>query len=340
MRVHLSGYFCARTVCGSLLFSVLWLGLTSTVAGQVQVERFKAPLSSTAALSRSDEAVINLDTQVVSLSVTVTDKQGRHLPNLSPQAFTIFENDVAQELSFFSQTDAPASIAVVFDLSGSMRLEKLKRAQLALERFLLNCHAEDEYSLIGFNDRAWVALDRTRDSRQLLRQFATIEPQGHTALYDAVALGLEHLESSQHPRRVLLLISEGEDNRSRRSFRQLKRLSQESAALVYAVGITDYALRNSNARYLLQDLAEQSGGKAFFPRSAEAMSEAFEEIALELRQQYSLGYTPSDFVADGKWRKLKVKVTPPAGTPDIVVRARTGYYANPSRVREIVKAEN
>lgn len=316
----------------SVLLFLVWAGVSSTVQAQVEGNQFKPSRGA------SNDAVINLTTQVVSLSVTVTDKQGRHLSNLDQQAFTVYEDQVAQEVSFFNNVDTPASIAIVFDLSGSMHDEKLQRARVALERFLQNCHPEDDYSLIGFNEEAWVAAEQTRDGQQLLRQFNSIIPKGHTALYDAVALGLTQLERAPQPRRVLLLISDGEDNRSRLSFRQIKRMSQESGALIYSIGITEFVGRVQNGRYLLEELADQSGGKAFFPHSAEAMSEAFDSIAVELRQQYSLGYTPTHFVADGKWRKLKVKVVPPSSNSGIVVRARAGYYANTKR--EPLKAEN
>lgn len=339
MKVHQTLSRLAQGLRTSLLLCLFWLGVSAALQAQVAVQRLNPNRNVVAA----NDDVINLNTQVVSLSVTVTDKQGRHLPNLGQRAFTVYEDQVAQEVSYFNQVDTPASIAIVFDLSGSMREDKITRARTALDRFLQNCHPEDEYSLIGFNNHAWVAVDRTRDSQQVLRQFNNVEPAGNTALYDAVALGLAQLERGQHPRRVLLLISDGQDNRSRASFRQIKRLAQESAALVYTVGITDFALRNQHGENVLQDLAGLSGGKAFFPKNAQAMSEAFEAIALELRQQYSLGYTPTNFVADGKWRKLKVVVSAPEPNNGIVIRARVGYYAHPPKrlgKSETVKAEN
>ena len=330
MRVH---PLARRTAYGLLVVGLLCLCLAATVQAQVGAKELKPT-------GPADEAVISLDTNVVSLTVTVTDKQGRYLSNIDRHAFTVFEDQVAQEISYFGNTDGPVSVAIVFDLSGSMRKEKITRARLALERFLLNCHPADEFSLIGFNDRAWLALDKTRDSAQLLREFNAIEPRGDTALYDAVALGLAQLERATQPRRVLLVVSDGEDNRSRASFGQIKRMAQESAALVYAIGITHLFQRRSAGGYILSELAEQTGGKAFFPGDSEAMSEAFEKIALELRQQYSIGYTPSNFVADGKWRRVKVKVNPPADAPKIIVRSRPGYYAKPGSRGDGVKAEN
>lgn len=330
MRVH---PLARRTACGLLSVGLLCLCLAATVQAQVTAKGFNSSGS-------ADESIISFDTNVVSLTVTVTDKQGRYLSNLDRGAFTVFEDQVAQEIGFFSNTAGPAAVAIVFDLSGSMREEKIARARLALERFLSNCHPADEFSLIGFNDRAWLALDKTRDSAQLLRAFNAIEPRGDTALYDAVALGLAQLERATQARRVLLVVSDGEDNRSRASFGQIKRMAQESAALVYAIGITNLFQRRSAGGFILSELAEQTGGKAFFPSDADAMSEAFEKIALELRQQYSIGYTPSNFVADGRWRRVKVKVSPPADAPKIIVRSRPGYYAKPVARTDGVKAEN
>lgn len=275
----------------------------------------------------TDEAVINFDTHVVSVLVSVTDKQGRTVGGLEQSAFAVFEDQVAQEINYFKQADAPASVTVLFDLSASMGEEKIQRARTALARFLQNCHPEDEFSLIGFNNEAWIALDRTYDAEQVLKQFDQVEPSGRTALYDAVALASRHLEQGRHARRVMLIITDGEDTRSRISFRNLKRLVQESAATVYAVGIGDFEIKDNEAHNTLEELTTPTGGKAFFPGNAEQMSEVFEKIALELRQQYSLGFTPTNFVADGKWRKLKVKVTPPAQTKGLIVRARLGYFA-------------
>ncbi len=328
MRVHPMARQIAHGLPGVVL---LCLCLASTAQAQAEAKEFKTagPLN---------DSVISLDTNVVSLTVTVTDKQGRHLTNLDQHAFTVFENHIAQEISFFSNADAPASVAIVFDLSGSMREKKIIRAKQALARFLANCHPADEFSLIGFNDHAWLALDKTRDGEQLLRQFSAVTPQGNTALFDAVALGLTQLEHAAQPRRVLLIISDGEDNRSRASLNHVKRMAQESAAVIYAVGITDFFQRRSAGGLVLSELAEQTGGKTYFPGDAEEMSEAFEKIALELRQQYSIGYTPWNFIADGKWRRVKVKVSLPADTPKIVVCSRPGYYAKPAV--DVVKAEN
>jgi Ca-activated chloride channel homolog len=333
MRVHQILRQILRQIMRQLTTTWLWsLAAVASLAvsawAQVDVQK----LNDQGAASAGDSA-LRFDTRVVSLTVTVTDKQGRHLPNLDQRAFTVFEDDVAQEISYFNHVDAPASVAIVFDLSGSMQDKRIANAKLALERFVANCHPDDDFSLIGFNDEAWLALDRTRDSQQLIRQFNDVKPIGGTALFDAVAVGLQHLERARHKRRVLIIISDGEDNGSRTTLAKVKRQAQESAALIYGVGVSTFLQRHlyGSGSWLLNELAAQSGGKAYFPGDGEEMSEAFEKIALELRQQYSIGYTPTSFSADGKWRRVKVKVTPPAETPKIVVHSRPGYYAKPNR---------
>jgi Ca-activated chloride channel family protein len=301
-----------------------------------------AQSSKPSAAQPNDNSVITINTNVVSLHVYVTDQRGQFVTGLEQSAFQVYEDGVAQQISFFAQPDTPLTVALVFDLSGSMNAEKLARAREALARFVQTSHASDEYSLIGFNDKAWLALDRVRDGELLLRQFSGFKPTGQTALYDAVAFGLDHLTQGRYKRRALLVISDGEDNQSRATFKQIRRLAQESDALIYAVGIKDFIALRGAGSSALTDLANLTGGKAFFPHNGEEMWEALERIALELRQQYSVGYTPSNFVADSKWRKLKVKVKPPAGTSRVVVRSRPGYYAtSDARARrDAVGAEN
>lgn len=273
-----------------------------------------------------DDGRVTLTTEVISVSVTVTDKLGKIVPGLPKESFAIYEDKVAQEVSFFSAQDAPASVGIVFDVSGSMAGEKIENAREALVRFVQTSHTEDDYSLIGFNDRAEVLLENTADSNTLLNRIAGINPRGDTALYDAVAMGLAQVRQGRWSKRALIVITDGEDNNSRISFKKLRQMLKESDVMLYGILIRDFSPR-SIGEIVLDELTEMSGGRYFAPRNAEEMSEAFEKIALELRQQYSLGYTPTNFQADGQWRKLTVKVTPPPDHPRLIVRARTGYYA-------------
>lgn len=277
----------------------------------------------------ADERV-RINSDLISLTVSVTDSTGRALPGLDKSAFTVFDDNAPQRITFFADDDAPASIALVFDTSGSMSGSKIERAKEALARFMETSHERDEFFLIDFNSSARLLLDKTRDGDALLNKLTYVKPHGNTALYDAVYLGVEKVMRGAYQKRAVILISDGEDNDSRYSFKELRRRLRESDAIIYAIGtITNFLPRKGalDGREILKELASASGGKAFFPSSASAISEAFESIALELRHLYSIGYRPENFAADGRWHHLKVKVAQPAGFPRLVVRNREGYYA-------------
>jgi len=274
-----------------------------------------------------------VNTDLITLTVTVTDTYGRYVSGLSQKAFTILDEKKPQEITFFSDDDSPVSVGVIFDVSGSMSGEKIKNAREALSKFIQTSHNSDEYFLIAFNARAQLLLDKTRDGNAVLDKLTFVQTKNNTALYDACYLGVEKVQRGLHPKRALLLISDGQDNNSRYTFNELRRLLKESDVVLYAVGILSGGDAGSDlgmaGQGILDELANVSGGKAFFPRSAVEMDDIFEQIALELRHQYSIGYKPSDFSNDGKWRKIKVKVTPPRGLPRLFVRSKEGYYAIP-----------
>jgi Ca-activated chloride channel family protein len=276
-----------------------------------------------------DKPVI-VNTDLITVTVTVTDTYGRFVTGLNKNAFSIFDEKEQQEISFFSDEDAPVSLGVVFDVSGSMGGDKIQRAREALMRFIDTSHTRDEYFLIGFNQRAQLLLDKTRNSDALVDKLTFVQTKGQTALYDACYLGVEKVTRGTHPKRAVLLISDGQDNSSRYTFNELRRLLKETDVIIYAVGIVnehDDGTLGLSGRSILEELAGVSGGKAFFPSNGAEMNDVFERIALELRTQYSIGYRPSNFTNDGKWRKIKVKVQPPRGFPRLFVRGREGYYA-------------
>ncbi|MCC7306364.1 MAG: VWA domain-containing protein [Acidobacteria bacterium] len=278
--------------------------------------------------------VEKIRTDLVSLTLTVTDLYGRYVSGLTKKAFTIVDNDQEQEITYFSDADAPVSVGVLFDVSGSMSGDKIVKARNALKRFIATSHPSDEYFLIAFNSRAQLLMDRTRDGEALLQKLTLVEPRQNTALYDAVYLGLERVTRGSHQKRALLVISDGQDNASRYNFGEVRRLMKESDVVTYAVGIIDAgdigSPQGMQGQAFLDELTSVTGGKSFYPTSNVEMDEIFERIALELRHQYSIGYTPSDFQPDGKWRKVKVKVKPPRGLPRLTVRGREGYYATPA----------
>lgn len=274
------------------------------------------------------------NTDLITVTVTVTDTYGRYVSGLGKNAFTITDEKKPQEITYFSDDDSPVSVGVIFDVSGSMGGDKIKRARDALSKFIQTSHNMDEYFLIAFNSRAQLLLDKTRDGNQVLDKLTFVQTRNNTALYDACYLGVEKVQRGAHPKRALLLISDGQDNNSRYTFGELRRLLKESDVTLYGIGILSGSDAGSSmgmeGQGILDELASVSGGKAFFPRSNAEMDDIFEQIALELRHQYSIGYKPANFTNDGRWHKIKVRVTPPRGLPRLFVRSKEGYYAVPS----------
>src|SRR5216684_4324154 len=236
-----------------------------------------------------------------------------------------------QEITNFSDDDSPVSVGVLFDVSGSMSGDKVKRAREALSHFIQTSHDRDEYFLIAFNSRAQLLMDRTRDGNAVLDKLMFVQTRNNTALYDACYLGVEKVQRGAHPKRALLLISDGQDNDSRYTFSEVRRLLKESDVVLYSIGILSGSDAGSSlgmdGQGILDELSNVSGGKAFFPRTNAEMDDIFEQIALELRHQYSIGYKPTNFSKDGRWHHIKVKITPPRGLPKLFVRSKEGYYA-------------
>lgn len=307
----------------AFVFALFCFSSTSS-AQQKPASPTQPPVPGTAS---GEDIIINTD--LVSLNVTVTDAYGRFVSGLNKNAFSVIDDKVPQEITFFSDDDTPVSIGIAFDVSGSMSGDKIKRAREALASFLATSHERDEYFLIGFNTRAQLLLDKTQESKAILDKLTFVETRGQTALYDACYIAIEKLTRGAYPKRAILLITDGQDNNSRYTFKDLRRLLKESDAIVYAIGIegANEGELGISGESVLVELASVSGGKAFFPTTAAEMDDVFERIALELRHQYSIGYRPANFTSDGKWHRVKVKVRPQRGLPHLFIRSREGYYA-------------
>jgi Ca-activated chloride channel family protein len=274
---------------------------------------------------RNGSVVINTD--LVTTIVTVTDNNGIHISGLDKNAFRVYDDQRPQEISFFSDADSPVSLGVVFDVSNSMTGEKIRHARDGLLRFVETSHRADEYFVISVNDRAQLLLDRTADAESMLSTIIPLRPQGETALYDAIYLGLEKVSEGRKTKRALLLITDGIDTTSRFTLNELRRSLQESDVIVYAIGILGFSRTESvQGRSTLSELAGITGGKAFFPASNEGMIAAFEQIALEMRAQYSIGFRASDLTGFKKWHRLKVDLVLPERSR-IRVRTRRGFFA-------------
>jgi len=311
-----------------------WIFLILILLSGTPSASAQTPEPTPPAQEEPDDKPLSVKTDLVTLTLTVTDLYGRFVSGLNKDAFTVFDGNAEQEITFFSDVDAPVSVGILFDVSGSMSGEKIGKARKALERFINTSHPSDEYFLIGFNSRAQLLLDRSRDGEAVLQKLTLVQTKGNTALYDACYLGVERVTRGTHQKKAMLIISDGQDNASRYNFGEVRRLMKEADVTVYAVGIMDGrdagSITGMQGQAFLDELTSVTGGKAFYPQTDVEMDEIFERIALELRHQYSIGFTPKDFTPDGKWHKTKVKVKPPRGISRLTVRTREGYYATPN----------
>lgn len=323
---------CSNSTFLWTLVTLLALSASITVSAQTP-EPTSTPLSSMQTGGEDDTGPVRIKTDLVTLTLTVTDLYGRYVSGLKKEAFTVWDEKEEQEITFFSDADAPVSIGILFDVSDSMGGEKIAKARHALERFINTSHPSDEYFLIAFNSRPQLLLDRSRDGDAVLRQLTLVEPRNNTALYDALYLGAERVTRGSRQKKAILIISDGQDNSSRYNFGEVKRQIKETDVVVYAVGILDgrdsSSMTGMQGQAYLDEITSLTGGKSFYPQTTVELDEIFERIALELRHQYSIGYTPKGFEPNGEWRKVKVKVKPPRGLPRLTVRNREGYYATP-----------
>ena len=276
---------------------------------------------------KGSSILVNADLVLVPL--TVTDPQNRLVTGLERTNFEIFDNNSQQTIKSFATEDAPLSIGIVFDLSGSMQ-SKFVRARKALSEFLRTCNPQDEFFVVGFNDRPAVLVDYTSDVEDVEARMVMLRPENRTALIDAIYLGVNKLHDAKYTRKALLVVSDGGDNRSRYTEGELTRAVRESEVQIYSIGIFDaYAptLEEQNGPQLLHELSEATGGRLFQVHDVQDLSDIAERISEELRNEYVLGYTPTDRRHNGVWRKVSVRLLPPPGLPELSVHNREGYYA-------------
>jgi Ca-activated chloride channel family protein len=239
--------YATKITAASISLVTVTVFLVLTVQSQEPAAQDKSPAttSQTPAQKQKDQKLgselddksLITNTDLITLTVTVTDTYGRYVSGLSKSAFAVFDNKQQQEITYFSDDDSPVSVGVIFDVSGSMSGDKVKRARDALAKFIQTSHDSDEYFLIAFNSRAQLLLDRTRDGDSILNKLTFVETKSQTALYDACYLGVEKVQRGAHPKRALLLISDGQDNDSRYTFNELRKLLKESDVTLYAIGI-------------------------------------------------------------------------------------------------------
>ena len=288
-----------------------------------------APLEGNRAMSAKANERIRVDVNLVLVPVTVTDPLNRLVTGLERQDFFVYENNALQKLKSFSSEDAPVSIGIIFDLSGSMT-DKINRARSSILEFLRTANPQDEFFVIGFNDRPELITDFTSNVDNIESRLLTVKPGHRTALLDAIYFGLNKMKQAKNERKALLVVSDGGDNRSRYTESEVRAVVRESDVQIYSIGIFDqYAPTREEqlGPILLHDVSEETGGQLFRVDDLADMADIATKISAELRNQYVLGYRSEDAKRDGKWRKLKVKLVPPEWLPQLTVHARTGYYA-------------
>jgi len=276
---------------------------------------------------------IQRDVNLVVLHASVVNARGQFVPGLQEDNFRVFEDKVEQKLSIFRQEDVPVSLGIVIDNSGSMR-EKKDAVVTAALTFVKTSNPSDEDFVVNFNDDYYLDTvhDFTNDIGELKDALDRIDARGSTALYDAVIGSLDHLKKGHKDKKVLLVITDGFENASRKTLEDAVREAQKSDAVIYAVGIfgDDDLKQNRSgmrkARNALTELTTATGGLAFFPDSASDTESLCTQIARDIRNQYTLAYNPSNTAHDGKFRSVMVDVMPPKGMGKLTVRTRTGYF--------------
>jgi Ca-activated chloride channel homolog len=278
---------------------------------------------------RHTPGVLRVDAEMVLVPVTVTDGMNRPVMGLDKRNFALSESGQQQQIRSFSTEDSPISIGVLMDMSLSMK-NKISTAREALGDFFDNSNPEDDYFVITFSNRPKLLADSTRSTNSIQNQLALEEPNGNTALLDAIYMGLTKLRSAKYQRRALFIISDGGDNHSRYLPKEIKSLVQEADVEIYAIGIFDSIFKTYEewaGRRLLTEITEATGGRTITVDDVDKLSEAAATVSRELRSQYVLGYQPADGVHDAKFHKIKVQLAPPLPSAPLHVYNKKGYFA-------------
>jgi len=328
---------CTKAACltAVLLFSSSFhvsYGFQSGIDAKVSIEPRLRPR----AVGESDfpRPTLRVDVSLTLIPVHVTTEEGLPVTNLGPENFRITEEDVPQDIAYFSKDDAPLSVGLVYDTSGSMHNKKDEAVKAASE-FFKTANVEDQFFLVEFNERPKLSVGFTSNPDDLYERLARLRTSGRTALLDAIHLGITQMKSAANTRKAIVVLSDGADNRSRHTFAEVKNLTLESDVQVYAMGIfspTDQRKteEEENGPLLLDELTQKSGGRHYRVDNISDLPSISARISDELRSQYLIGFISRNPARDGKYRRVKITLNPPEGMPMPHIRYRQGYYA-PSR---------
>ena len=317
-----------RPLSGYLLLACL---LSVSFALFAFAQKQDDPKKDTPAVPIKPGKTLKAQVDLALVNVTVTDPFNRLVTGLDIENFRVFEDSVEQEIVNFSAEDVPISIGVIFDVSGSMS-DKIDKSREAALQFFKTANPQDEFFLVSFNERAELTSAFTDSVDDLQSRMMFVTAKGRTALLDAIYLGLSQVRGAHNAKRALLIISDGGDNHSRYNENDIKRLVKESDCQLYAIGLYNpFGYRPTpeelNGPTLLSEITELTGGRVFPVENLNDLPDIAAKIGMELRNQYVLGYRPSNKNHDARWRKIKVRLRPPRGLPPLNVFAKTGYYA-------------
>jgi len=273
---------------------------------------------------------LTFNVDLVVLHTTVLDDRQRFADGLKSENFRVFEDKVEQKLSVFKREDVPVSMGLVIDNSGSMR-DKRPRVNEAAITLVQASNPSDEAFVVNFNDDFYLDLDKdfTNNIPELKEALERIDSRGSTALYDAIIGSLDHLKKATKDKRVLLIVTDGEDNTSHNSLEKTIREIQRTDTVIYAIGLLSQERKKEakRAKKALEQIAAASGGVSYFPEDVEDVHHICEQVAHDIRNQYILAYYPTNTRRDGTFRAVTVDVIPPRGRGKLVARTRNGYYA-------------
>lgn len=313
------------------LFEILLFGVSFVPSAEASQEP---------SIVQESDLTIRVEVGLVTLTATVGDRSGRPIPTLEKDDFVIYEDGVRQDMAFFRKEDDPVSVGILFDTSGSM-VDKIDEVKDAVIHFIETINSQDDIFLMQFSTEAFVVQDFTDDRQRLLRAIGRLRGRGSTSLYEAIVRGLAYVQGGRHKKKALLVITDGNDTSSEIGLEQAIALAQRAEVLIYCLGIghgergsfghREGVFRDTVDVDALLAFTDVTGGKAFllqgahFKQGVDQIDQACQQVAAELRQQYTLGYYPNNKKRDGTYRRIQVEVK----NRDFTVRSREGYFASP-----------
>ncbi len=316
--------FCFVVILCSLVFAA------SQSSAQIPVVNPQPPPPGQNSSAEKQGATIKVQVNLVVLHTTVLDDRGRFADGLKHENFRILEDKVEQKLSVFKREDLPVSMGLVIDNSGSMR-DKRPRVNEAAITLVENSNPQDEAFVVNFNDDFYLDLDKdfTNSIPELKEALERIDSRGSTALYDAIIGSIDHLKKASKDKHVLLVVTDGEDNTSRNSLEKTIREIQKTDTVIYTIGLLSQESKKNakRAKKALEEISLASGGLSYFPENVDDVHNICQQVAHDIRNQYTLAYYPTNSKRDGTFRAVQVEVIPPRGRGKLVARTRNGYYA-------------